>query len=67
MHRNRSSIHDNVGIIARLLLKFSLITVCCIALYFSFSALQIAKSNQRALSGFGKKMAQDETGDIYLE
>jgi hypothetical protein len=43
-------IHDNVGIIVRLLLKFSLITVCCIALYFSFSALQIAKSNQRALS-----------------
>jgi hypothetical protein len=42
-------IHDNVGIIARLFLKFSLITVCCIALYFSFSALQIAKSNQRAL------------------
>lgn len=43
----QDSIHDTVGIIARLLLKFSLITVCCIALFFSFSALQIAKSNQR--------------------
>ncbi len=41
------SIPETVGIIARLLFKFSLITVCCIALYFSFSALQIAKSNQR--------------------
>jgi hypothetical protein len=43
----QDSIHDTVGIIARLLLKFSLITVCCIALFFSYSALQIAKSNQR--------------------
>jgi hypothetical protein len=41
------SVHDTLGIIARLLFKFSLIIVCCVALYFSFSALQIAKSNQR--------------------
>jgi len=45
--QQQDSIHDMVGIIARLMLKFSLITVCCIALFFSFSALQIAKSNQR--------------------
>jgi hypothetical protein len=43
----QDSIHDTVGIIARLLLKFSMIIVCCIALYFSFTALQIAKTNQR--------------------
>jgi hypothetical protein len=43
----QDSIRDNVAIIARLLFKFSLITVCCIALFFSFSALQITKSNQR--------------------
>jgi hypothetical protein len=49
------SIHDTVGIIARLLLKFSLITVCCIALYFSFSALQIAKSNQRIRYRIGEE------------
>ncbi len=60
----QDSIQDIVGIIARLLMKFSLITVCCITLFFSFSALKIAKSNQVAL-GLGKKMAQDEIGNIY--
>lgn len=35
-------------IIARSLLKFSLIVACCLSLYFSYSALQIAKSTQRA-------------------
>ena len=43
----KEPVHSTVGIITRLLLKFSLITVCCITLFFSFSALQIAKSNQR--------------------
>ncbi len=42
------STHDIVGIIARLLLKFSLITVCCITLFFSFSTLQITKSHQKS-------------------
>jgi hypothetical protein len=51
----QDSIHDTVGIIARLLLKFSLITVCCIALFFSFSALQIAKSNQRVRYRVGEE------------
>jgi hypothetical protein len=41
------SVHDTLGIIARLLFKFSLIIVSCVALCFSFSALQIAKTNQR--------------------
>ena len=44
----QDSIHDIVGIIARLLLKFSLITVCCITLFFSFSTLQITKSHQKS-------------------
>jgi hypothetical protein len=44
----QDSIHETVTIIARLLLKFSLIILCCTALFFSFSALQIAKSNQRS-------------------
>jgi len=43
----QESIHDKVAIITRILLKLSLITVCCITLFFSFSALQIAKSTHR--------------------
>jgi hypothetical protein len=44
----QDSMHDIVGIIARLLLKFSLIAVCCITLFFSFSTLQITKSHQKS-------------------
>ena len=51
----KESIQDMVGIITRLLLKFSLITVCCITLFFSFSALQIAKSNQRIQDRVGEE------------
>jgi hypothetical protein len=42
----KEPIQDKIAIITRLLLKFSLITVCCITLFFSFSALQMAKSNR---------------------
>ena len=42
----KGPIQDKIAIITRLLLKFSLITVCCITLFFSFSALQMAKSNR---------------------
>ncbi len=51
----QNSIHDTVSIIARLLLKFSLITISCISLFFSFSALQIAKSNQRIRCRVGEE------------
>lgn len=43
---SKESIQEKVAIITRLLLKLSLITVCCITLFFSFSALQMAKSNR---------------------
>lgn len=46
LNSKKEPIQDKIAIITRLLLKFSLITVCCITLFFSFSALQMAKSNR---------------------
>ena len=41
----QSSVFELVGLIARFLLKISLIIMCCLALFYSFSALQIVKSH----------------------
>lgn len=42
----KKPIQEKIALITRLLLKFSLITVCCITLFFSFSAFQMTRTRR---------------------
>lgn len=45
---NQASTYEIIGVIARILYKIAIVVVSCFALIFSYSALQIAKSNRYA-------------------
>ena len=48
---NQASTYEFVGVITRFLFKISIVVTSCFALIFSYSALQIAKSNRYADHG----------------